>query len=293
MPKPPNIDDLDKVNFIVNYALVGCAPPFWLFIDLAKEPAGELALLLLAPDIPDIVQTVLQPGGARGRDKGRHGRKSPSQRQRRRPSRFPDTSELFGQKIRSVINPYDALDFAPTRFAFRLINITEGIAITAAVLGKLTDILFDPLYGIVTINPDFCREFSRISKTKSAPQLIGGGGSADRAFHIDHVEVNVGFVNQTLFTSTGTGDFNLAWRATVYNPGLEGDVTVRGLVKNLTTGETFEGFGSTIAPFRATSINAHGNAKKGEELAWQIRLEYGFAEVTEAEVLAYKDTTLY
>lgn len=283
MPPPPRIGDLDKVNFVVNYFLQGCVPPFWLFIECAKEPAEDLLLLLLLPDLTDIVQAMFNPGGQRHRRPGRHGRKSG------RGVGFPDTSDLVGERIRATVNPHNALDFGPTRKLFKLINVYEGVAFSAAVLEGVTDTAFGGLLGVLSTHPENCPTMGYFNRNQGGISYILAPVQPWNPMNAPVL------VSSHLFTtSDGHRAIDHGFRyiaclaATVYNWDIEPmhgiEIALADIDGNIRVkkGPYSLGVGETLSINCSTSFGPH------EACTWLARSEYGNPLVLNWEIFGFK-----
>lgn len=125
-------------------------------------------MLILAPDIEDIVQDIFDPAG--GRDKG------PSRRGRKKGGRRGslDISTLIAQPIRGAVNPHNALRFSPARYVFPIWNVYEGVSFTFALVDAFNDTLYESLLGVFEYDPNNCQELIMMSRTNPDPDIIGG-----------------------------------------------------------------------------------------------------------------------
>ena len=173
MPRAPDLPLEANLAYMVNYFLSGCGYPPYIFFDFVKEPALDLALLYLEPDLQDIVQGMVDPGSKRGKKKGRKGRpKSKSKG-------IPDISDLIGDYIGGKLGTGNLLNFGAGRFAFKLLNIYERITWTLAVVDGFSDLAFANLWALTQIDPDYCREFPQyhrystdLQSNTSSPDLF-------------------------------------------------------------------------------------------------------------------------
>ena len=270
MPRPPKIDAFDDIRFITSYFLAGCTPPSTLVIDLSLEPEKELALLILTPDISDIVQEVIGPGSGRGRKPARHGKKHP------RRLHFPDTSQLIGSRIRAKLNPFDALNFGATRFLFRLWNIYEGVSFTAAVVEGLTDIGFEHLWGILTVNPNYCREFQRFQRSSVGVGTYGLSGGGVSNANLSHLDANTGFL-ATQFTAQNIfTDFRVSFSAHIKYAGAASNSSGYAALHNITTGEMHRGTRYDLGPEQTAWVEVTANFKKNEICEWGFSDTFSF-----------------
>ena len=220
MPRPPDFDGLTDLKFITNYALMGCAPPFWAIVEFSKEPLEDVVMLALGIDFEDIAQGVLDPAGGRDRRPGWHGRKSGRDggggaKDGKTRIFFPDPNDMIAQRLRPIGNPYNALNIGPLRRAFRINDFVEGIAFRAAVLEGFTNVGFETLWGILSLDRNHCREFYRLGRVQD---YYGTGGGLTLPFdpmNINKLEMNNGFFEGQFGTATNRGPFNIAVEAEI------------------------------------------------------------------------------
>lgn len=91
MVRPPGY--LDKIQSVVNFFEEPCSAPWVVYIELAKEPAGNVILALLSFGMDDVLRGFFRPKGLRTRRHGRKGRKS------RKGVGIPELGELLGSKL--------------------------------------------------------------------------------------------------------------------------------------------------------------------------------------------------
>lgn len=259
MARPPNIEALGKLNFITNYFLAGCTPPFFLFCEFAREPAKDLLLLFLLPDLTDIGQAIFDPKAGRRRKPGRHGRK------RRRGGGFPDPSDLIGQRVRSVVNPHNALQFGPVNFAFRIWNRYEAVAITAAIIEGLSDTAYQGILGVLDIKPDHCTEFARLVRNDDIPELQGAIGPPIWPVRVRDVVTNTGFTTSQYTCMAMNGPYIVHFTCTIRFDGADG------------VGQASLALGPIGGPIRATSRIARLNWGESVTLTVSAAFEAGEA----------------
>lgn len=281
MPRPPDIDDFAKVNFIVNYLLMGCSPPFFLFCEFAREPTEELALLFMLPDFTDIGQAIFDPKKGRRRKPARHGRKKPRRRG------FPDPSDLIGQRARGVLNPGNALNFGPVNKAFRIWNAYEGIAIAAAVLDGVTSIGYEGLLGVLTIDPTHCREFARLVARDDSVWLTGGAAPPVIPVDIDHVEVSVGFIYAQSGCRLDASDYHVNYRQVVHNGDPTESIEVSIALGVPGQGARWQSTVRTLGPGETVVMNIDGAFAAGELCEWGCGQHLGFPVFLSREVVAF------
>lgn len=281
----PHIDGIDKFNFVVNYFMQGCTPPFWLFIETAQEPAFDLLLLLLEPDMQDIVQAMFEPGGSRKRRSGRHGRKSG------RKIGFPDTSDIVGAQIRARVNPHDALRFGPVKFLFKMNNVYEGVAFSAAVLDGVIDVGFEGILGVMTLRPDLCPGFGFFQSTNPGGDSILAIVQPWCPINLWKDETQQGFQKPTGYNVLNTeGDYTVAFHciASAY-PGdrvdnmtialLDGDGNVRAID------------GPWDIPLDGSrQFDLTAEFQKGEMCVWVGRSTYGNAFLYSLDAFGFEGT---
>lgn len=210
MPTPPDVDDLDKINFITAYFWQGCAPPFWLFVEFAKEPAQDLLCILFLFDWQDILKDWLRPGTPRRRTPRRHGRK----KRRRLPDLDPN--EYVGSKARRSVGEFPGLDLPGARAVFYVSDVADRVAISAAVLEGVTDIGYEGLLGILSFDPNNCPGFAYVTASDPNSQDIVGVAPQTLPLTFEQIDNKQNFEGPSpVAVTTFVGDFTLAAHATI------------------------------------------------------------------------------
>lgn len=281
MPRPPDIDALGKLNFVVNYFLHGCTPPIFLFCQFAQEPAKDMLLMFLLPDLTDIGQAVFDPQHGRRRKPGRHGRK------KRRGGGFPDPSDLIGQRVRGVINPHNALKFGPVNWAFRIWNRVEAVNFTCAVIEGLADTAYSGLLGVLETDPFHCKEFARMVRTDTVPQLGGGAGPPIWPIAVSDLEASTGFTSTQFQCRAFKGAYVVHFSCTLEYAGFDfaGEVSVAlgvvgGVRREISQVATLN-FGDTI------TLEVSMDFEEGEAAEWGLGNRFGFFTCVSRQVVAF------
>jgi len=281
MPRPPKPDSFSQINFVVNYALLGCTPPTALFVEFAKEPKDDLAALILLPDLQDIGQGIFEPKKGRRRRPGRRGRKN------RRRIPFPDTSDLIAQRVRARLNPFDIFRLSPVRYLFPLINLYEGVTFTVALVEGFTGIFYEGLLGVITVDPLNCRELARLKREQVNLLVAPGAGPPIWPINCNDLVAVQDFSTGPAFCTLADKDFVAVFSCQVQStsprPG-EGCRAALG-----TSGNTFREQSSFIptedGEWHTLDVSADFSA--GENCVWGIGNRFGGHRVRNANVLAY------
>lgn len=286
MPRPPDIDPSGKLNFIANYILMGCSPPFFVVIECAREPIEDLAMLFLLPDLVDIGQAIFDPKGGRRRKPGRHGRK------RRRAPGFPDISDIVGQRVRADINPYIPLGLGKFTLAFRVWNLYEAIAITVAILEGLTDIGYTGLLGVMELDPTHCQEFGRLVKEDPELQLAGGAGPSIWPIAVQHVEVASGFQHTAFGCMCPTSDYVVHFRTSLKNNS--SNLEVYGDLALGVQGGPVKALSSIVSPGPGDSLRVEVSAtfEQGTWCEWGVGNRLNNPVVLSREIVAFSKASI-
>lgn len=168
MPRPPSPDIVDQVKFITNYWWQGCEAPFSLIVEFSQEPVGDLFVLLLGLDMQDIVKAWLRPGRERMRKPARHGRKRP------RAGFSLDPNEYLGSRPRAKADIYPGLDLPGARALFKITDVADRVNMTAAVVEGIGDVGFQTLWGIISLNPDYCPNMPFVNRMRDNDLSVPG-----------------------------------------------------------------------------------------------------------------------
>lgn len=281
MPRPPNPNSFTQINFIVNYALLGCTPPFWLFVESAKEPAQDLLLLLILPDPVDIGQAIFEPGKGRRRNPARHGRK------KGRGVRFPDTSDMIGKRARAILNPGDAIKYSPVRRLFPIVNAIEGLNFGVAVIEGLSQVGFDGLLGSFKLDPSSCDDLEIVQREAEFQQAQGGAGPPIDAIPLVKLVKNVGFIQSFLsVTNTDrpfTANISVTLRPNTWTPQDKVSVALGPNVFDIRAQSSVVTFNGQ----ETKTIDVSADFEAGETCVWGLGERFGFFQILEARFLAF------
>lgn len=281
MPRPAKPDSFSQINFVVNYALLGCTPPSALFVEFAKEPKNDLAALILLPDLQDIGQVIFEPKKERKRRPGRRGRKN------RRRFNFPDTSDMIGTRARSILNPFDVIRLSPVRYLFPLINLYEGVTFTVALIEGFTGIFYEGLLGVITVDPFNCRELSRLKREQNSFQVAPGVGPPIWSVFLNDLVASQDFQSENAFCfladKSYVAVFSCQVRSTSPRPG-EGARAALG-----TSGNNIREQSSFISTEDGEwhTLDVSADFAAGETCVWGIGNRFGGHQVRNANILAY------
>lgn len=283
MPQPPQIDGVNAFKFITNYFLAGCEPPFDLFCQFSQEPAKDVLMLLLLPDLVDIGQAIFDPRGGRRRKPARHGRKKPFR------LGFPDASDIIGQRTRGIINPDNVLSYGPFTRVFRVWNAYEGVAFSAAVIDGLSNVGYSGLWGILNFDPNHCRNLERLAKHDDDFWTTGGPGGGVHPVGIDIVDFNNGFGHTNFACTTIDNKFQINFRAQFTNNRTDIRASGRLGLENQTTGQVFTSNHFDLGPRETAVREVHGEFPAGDWCTWGFYDTSGFVDVYDRSILAYSE----
>lgn len=281
MPRPPGYDPLNELKFITNYLLAGCEPPYDLFVEFSQAPAKDLAMLILLPDLVDLGQAVFEPSKGRRRRPARHGRKRPH------IPGIPDTSDILGQKVRGWVNPHDALNFGATRAAFRIWNAYEGVAFSAAILDGLVDIGYETLWGVLSVDPDHCTNFPRLSRQRNTGFLVGGAGPPIWPVPLDILDFATGFFGANTGAVQFEGTASVTLSLTLMNAGTLDNVRGQAALGVIGGGVRAESREVYLGPGEIADVEVNAEFDAGENFEWGVSSRTNNPVVIRGSVLAY------
>lgn len=282
MPRPPDIDDFAKINFVTNALMAGCNAPAHLFFECAREPLGRLAMLFLLPDLMDIGQAIFDPKGGRRRKPGRHGRKSG------RGPGFPDVSDMVGQRARGVLNPHNALSFGPVNKAFRIFNAYEGFAITVALLEGVTEVGYGGLLGVLTLDPNQCSDFGRLVKRKSAPEFGGGIGVGLDPIVIDVIEAQKEIGTWLYGCSHPSSSIHVNMVMRIRNNNFGRPASYACALGDAEGNVLVESNRQTLLPLETGEFTVEATFGANVAATWGVGHRTGFYDVMSAEIVAFE-----
>lgn len=203
MPRPPDLDFFQEINFVTNMVLLGCQPPFALFVQFAKEPAGELLVGLFGFTAQDFAQALFDPRSGRRRKSARHGRK------RRKGGGIPDVHDVLARKIKGDQPLVPAKPLSPTSMAFTGLNLFELGAITAFFLDKVEDVAFEGLYGAFALDGSICHDVPRMARSEATWSNYGAGPAGYQPMSISDLDFAVGIPNSNQTAICHTHELNV------------------------------------------------------------------------------------
>lgn len=287
MPEAPDFHYVPQHAYIVNYFLMGCEPPQYLYFELSKEPATDLALLFLLPDAQDIGQEIIQPRHGKNKRAERHGRK------RAKSRGIPDISAIIGNVLRGKLNPGNKFNIAPLRVLFRVWNVYEGVNFAFAVIDGLTDIAFANFWGMSRVYQNHCTHWPRISKSMSAPFTVGGAGPPMTSFAVSVVEFNDGFDDEPFGTNTNLGAYTITLHAVVKAISIGTENHCR-LALGFNNHEIIAVSDQKTIPYGDVAhFELTASVEANQFVGWGLSDRDGVFEVLSCDVLAFENKLLF
>lgn len=287
MPRPPRIDDLDKISFVTNYFLQGCKPPYSLIVEFSQKPAKAAWLMILGVDLGDIMKAWLRPSRGRRRTPRRHGRKRPN------GLRNLDVNELLGGDARRRFGPYPGIDLPGSRMLFRITDQIDNVNWSAAVLSGLTDIGFETLHGILSAHPEHCPGMAFVNAVKYIPQDIIGVAPPTLPIGWDEIESKQNFEGPVPFAmTTFQEDFSVA--AEIHVRG-DFDRDTVGLFFNLNQvggAEIARSNVATLSPGQEITLTLSGEVPAGEFVYIGRTVVQGSIQIQHGSILGFAGTWL-
>lgn len=283
MPRPPDLDALGKLNFVTNYFLAGCTPPVFLFCEFAQEPAKDMLMMFLLPDLTDIGQAIFDPQHGRRRKPGRHGRK------KRRIGGFPDPSDLIGQRARGVVNPHNALKFGPVNWAFRIWNRFEAVAFTCAIIEGLADTAFQGILGVLETDPYMCTEFARLVRSDTVPELAGGAGPPVWPIRVSKLEHASGFFTTEYTCQAFDGPYTVHFTCTLRYDGFDGVARTSVALATVGGGGRVTSQVANLAHGETITLTVSKSFEAGQRCEWGIGTRFLFVTCLSREVVAFAE----
>lgn len=281
MPRPNRPDEFQQINFLVNYFIQGCSPPASLFLEFAKEPAFELAALILFPTAEDVGTAVLDQPKGRRRKPGRHGRK------RRLRVGLPDTSDLIAQRLDRARVITNFIRLSPLRYLLPLWNLWEGVNITVALVEGFTGTFYEGVLGVVTVSEDECTNLDFLRRSRPGMQTLGGPGVLQQPFQLTTVDRVFGFVTQPTGALNADRDSRITVTTTIRPTAASSTNSCYVSLKNQNTGQ------EVFSPIRRAADTGWKTRSvsmavpKGDTVTWGISNWSGFWEVINTEAIGY------
>lgn len=272
---------LTQINFITNFALLGCTPPLWMMFDLAREPVGRLGLLIFGVTTFDLFQEIFDPRKGRRRKPARHGRK------RRRGVGFPDINAVIAGRVRSNLPPIPGVAFGPLRYAFPIVDIYEGVMITAALIDTTHDILVEGYLGAILSDPAVCQDLGRVIKTNPGPVTVGYFGVDPYPVPVGNIEVQQHFTSSAHMVTSSQGECMVNFTGTCR--AVTSDGISRGFLWLYNASQGTSSFSSAIdlEPGDVKKHEVFINGRQGDVIINQWHQVYGLTELTDLQVTGF------
>ena len=265
MPRPPDIPDLAKVNFITAYMFQLCVPDFYAMVEFAKKPAGKLAMIVIGLDAEDMVKEWLRPGRGRQRKPARHGRKWP------RIKFSWDLNDMVATQPRAMADSYPGIQLPGTRALFYLGDQFDRVAITAAVVEGVTDVGFQSLLGVIQSNPNNCPTLPYINRFAEFPVTIVGIEPWDTPVEADTLEgANLFTIGTPFRYRCDVSDWYLGWSAKVVALSAGGTNDWRPGIWSNERGLIAQGSAANLSQGGEQWVEVGADLAKGES-AWPCR----------------------
>lgn len=201
---------LDRVQFILFYAFNPCDAEASLYVEMAKEPFGKLALFILTPDLKEIVETFFTPKGLRSKRHGRKGRKGG----KKGKFGIPDVDEMFASKLpgsnEMAGRPYGM----GQRFFFSGIQALDRVTWPMVLIDQTTNAAFDTFMGVMLEKKDDCSHIGRMLRKRGQGNVLALLGwhnpSVGTVVYINGIN-STNEAAATVFDGTYTVVFAVAW----------------------------------------------------------------------------------
>lgn len=280
-PRPPLPSDIDQIRFIVFYALNPCEADFNMYLEVSKEPLGELAVFLVEPDLSDIVQGFFTPKGLRT---GRHGRKG--RRGGKGVGGIPDLSDEIAKRLPGRGDLETRAISGLGRLGWTVWGHIDRVNWTLAVVDKVSDTAFDSLYGLITADNIKCPNIGRVYRRQIIATILDSDHFNSFPLNILEYAHNIGSTTNAQ-VNFGTGTYSLSLAGTFRN-AVFGDTEVAlqlfdpsggGVVLAQSGFHTVTATGDVTIDVQATVIGPGG-------VQWRVQSRDDNCEVVNARFFA-------
>lgn len=149
---------LDRLQFIMFYAFNPCDAEASLYLEMAKEPVGNLALLLVEPDLSQIVQNLFTPKGLRSKRHGRKGNKDGKNKK----GGFPSVDDIVADRIGEGSELPHRKYGMGQRFFFTGMQVADRITWPMVLIDEVTNTAFDTFSGVMLEKKEQCDQIARM-----------------------------------------------------------------------------------------------------------------------------------
>lgn len=281
--RPPVIDSLDKVRFILFYAFSTCEAPFQLYVEFAAKPTYDFLLAIGSFDLKDFVQEMFRPRGVAGHKQSRHGRhKKPP------PLGVPDVSEELGSRVAlRNIGDFNAYGKG-TRMFFHILGEVDRVAWNLFLFEGVTDIGFEAVHGVLQSDNRFCPQLGRFLG-ENPFQLFGGAGPLWKAIGYSEKKYAVGCTSSngfSVYLPEGRWVLNVAGECTA----VSGDTLAAVRILNQSDADNVV---DVTGPFflaedEPQKILVSGNVFGPAIIRWEAASETSFVEFRDVHYSALK-----
>lgn len=141
-----------ELNFVVSYWWNGCATPFNLMVECAREPAGEVALVFLSTGLDDIVRSFTRPGH------GGHRRTSKKNRGNRKGyfKGVPEISDMVAGRFPGVEDWRKRDVQQGVRSLWKLDGLIQAVTWNVVVVELASDFTFKTVLGMLQLKQTKC-----------------------------------------------------------------------------------------------------------------------------------------
>ena len=288
MPGPVPIDEFDKINFVLSAQRLGCQPPFNVQVKFAREPIGRLFLVMMTPDLDDMIKEWLRPGTDRYRKPARHGRK------RNRIAMLTDPwNSVATSPIQAGKGIYPGIKLPGAKALFKVSDVADRVNWTSFLLESLVDIRFEQFLGALKLTKEGCENFAFVSRTKEGWTQHGGAGGTGQTTVFSILNNANGYLTTGPFSYlTVAGPSQLAYGVTIMansalpTRGLEivlrqtsgGQIIARSGAVDLEVGET-------------VNLSLTANVPSGVSVWPGVNYQSGFFLIGPGELLAWANPT--
>lgn len=285
--RPPILDDLTYIRFLLYYICQPCDVPFSVYVELSRKPVWDLILILTTLDIQDIVWEVGKvwipgKGGHPRHGRGGHGG----------GGGIPDLNTGGIAPLHGAIPAPGFGYWQSTRWFFVIGDEIQQWQWTCFLAEFITERVFDTVWGVIDQTPECSEKFGRIGRA-SFDAFYGGPGPAWRAFGAEKLQYKHGNVDSPTgfifyFGSDYPPKISRTWVVTV---GINFTVTEDDQVikfEQFVSGHRSDVRDSIEIETGKAGTKNHivstATFRAGEAVQWEIYIEHGFIDVKNAHI---------
>lgn len=279
--RPPVVDDLTKLRFIIAQLFNPCDAPWFAYFELSAKPLLKLYITLFAFDFQDFVQELVNP---KSHGKKRKGRKNVG-RGPKVPG-IPDMAEEAAKIIKGDELIPDKYYTSGTKVIFIFAERVQYLTYMYWLIEEQSDIAMDAIFGVIEKYDPDCNTLGRYLGS-SADEIYGGAGPLWKAIGATTIHYAVNCNASTGFAVfLPEGRWVVTAAATIYVGGDDSEIGLR-ILDTLGEDRVLDSVGPvTMGGGDEQDFIVAETVEGPATIQWEAMSSYGFARIVKADFSA-------